>query len=498
MKKLPFKKVLIANRGEIALRVIRACRELGLKSVAVYSEADKNSPHTLLADEAIHIGESEAKKSYLVPEKILAACKQTGADALHPGFGFLSENAEFARSCKKAGIKFIGPTPEAIDLMGDKLRARAAMKAAGVPIVPGSDGALKDLAEAKKVADVIGFPVILKAAAGGGGKGMRVANSMKELETYFEMVQREALNYFNDGSVFLERYAKNPHHIEVQILADEKGHVVHLFERECSVQRRHQKVIEEAPSPFLIGHDDIREKLFAVAVQGAQRIGYTNAGTMEFVMDGDRNFYFLEMNTRIQVEHPVSEMITGIDIVKEQLLIAAGEPLSFQQSDLKVHGAAMESRLYAENPHSFLPSPGPVKELLLPGGPFIRVDAAMHAGNVIPLEYDPMIAKICAWGRHRTECLHRMARALSETAVAGCLTNLGFLRRTMENEVFQKGDYTTGFIAAESELTNAKSLPPGIESEEEFQELLALLASSEQKPLTTEEPAAWWKITHVR
>lgn len=495
---LPFKKVLIANRGEIALRVIRACRELGLKTVAVYSEADKNSPHTLLADEAIHIGESEAKKSYLVPEKILAACKKTGADALHPGFGFLSENANFARDCKKAGVKFIGPAPEAIELMGDKLRARAAMKAAGVPIVPGSDGALKNLAEAKKVADQIGFPVILKAAAGGGGKGMRVANSAKELETYFEMVQREALNYFNDDSVFLERFAKNPHHIEVQILADEKGNVVHLFERECSVQRRHQKVIEEAPSPFLAGHDDIRAKLFAVAVQGAQRIGYTNAGTMEFVMDGDRNFYFLEMNTRIQVEHPVSEMITGIDIVKEQILIAGGHTLSFQQSELTANGTAIECRLYAENPHNFLPSPGPVKELVLPGGPFIRVDAAMYPGNVIPLEYDPMIAKLCAWGRNRSECINRMARALSETAVAGCLTNLTFLRRTMENAVFQKGDYTTSFITNENTLTDTKTLPPGIESEKELHEMLALLASSEQKTITKDEPAAWWRITHVR
>ncbi|MGZ3704327.1 MAG: acetyl-CoA carboxylase biotin carboxylase subunit, partial [Bdellovibrionota bacterium] len=351
MSALPFTKVLIANRGEIALRVIRAARELGLKTVAVYSEADKNSPHVLLADEAVHIGEAEAKKSYLVPEKIFAAAKKTGADALHPGFGFLSENAQFARDCAAAGITFVGPSPDAMDLMGDKLSARAAMKKAGVPIVPGSDGALKDLKEARKVAAQIGFPVILKAAAGGGGKGMRVANNEKELDSYFELVQREALNYFNDGSIFLERYAKNPHHIEVQILADSHGNVTHLFERECSVQRRHQKVIEEAPSPFLIGHDDVRERLFAVAVEGAKRIGYVNAGTMEFVMDGDRNFYFLEMNTRIQVEHPVTEMITGIDIVKEQILIAGGRKLSFTQAQLTARGHAIESRLYAENPH---------------------------------------------------------------------------------------------------------------------------------------------------
>ena len=497
--KLPFKKILIANRGEIAIRVIRAARELGLQSVAVYSDADRNSPHVLLADEAVHIGESEAKKSYLVAEKILAAAKKTGADALHPGFGFLSENADFARACAAAKIKFIGPPADAIDLMGDKLRARAAMKAAGVPIVPGSEGALNSLTEAKKLAKEIGFPVILKAAAGGGGKGMRVANSEKELENFFETVQNEARNYFNDDSVFLERYAKDPHHIEVQIIADEHGNVAHLFERECSVQRRHQKVIEEAPSPFLVGHDDIREKLFAVAVQGAKRIGYTNAGTMEFVMDGDRNFYFLEMNTRIQVEHPVTEMVTGIDLVKEQILVAGGQKLSFDPAQLKLNGAAIECRLYAENPFTFLPSPGPVKELVLPGGPFVRVDAAMHAGQTIPLEYDPMIAKLCTWGRTRQECIPRMARVLAETGVAGCLTNLQFLRRVMENKVFQGGTYTTGFIAQETaQLADPKQLPPGVENEAELRELLALLASTEEKTPANSPAAAWWRMTHVR
>jgi len=496
--KLPFSKVLIANRGEIALRVIRAAKELGLQTVAVYSEADKNSPHALLAHEAVHIGEAEAKKSYLVPEKIFAAAKKTGADALHPGFGFLSENAQFARDCAKNKITFIGPSPESIELMGDKLSARAAMKAAGVPIVPGSDGALKDLAEAKKVALQIGFPVILKAAAGGGGKGMRVAKNEHELEIFFETVQREALNFFNDGSIFLERYATNPHHIEVQILADSHGNVAHLFERECSVQRRHQKVIEEAPSPFLIGHDELREKLFQVAVQGAQRIKYVNAGTMEFVMDGERNFYFLEMNTRIQVEHPVTELITGIDIVKEQILIAGGHKLSFQQSDLKANGAAIECRLYAENPHIFLPSPGPVKELLLPGGPFVRVDSAMLPGQTIPLEYDPMIAKLSAWGRNREECMSRMARALGETGVAGCLTNLEFLRRALDNKTFRSGTYTTGFIEEKKlELTDPRALPPGIGSEEEFRELLALVASSETVFPVSAEPASWWRMNRV-
>jgi acetyl-CoA carboxylase, biotin carboxylase subunit len=498
MKHLPFKKILVANRGEIALRIIRAARELGLKTVAVYSEVDQNSPHVLMADQAVCLGPAEAKFSYLVAEKILDACKKTRADALHPGFGFLSENSVFARACKKANITFIGPTADAIDLMGDKLRARAAMKAAGVPTVPGSDGALRDISEAKEVAKKIGFPIILKAAAGGGGKGMRVAQTENELESFFESVKREAKNYFNDDSVFLERFAKDPHHIEVQIIADQHGNVCHLFERECSVQRRHQKVIEEAPSPFLKGFDEVREKLFQVAVQGASRIGYVNAGTMEFVMDGDRNFYFLEMNTRIQVEHPVSEMITGVDLVKEQILIAAGEKLSFTQSDLVARGTAIECRLYAENPYNFLPSPGPVKELVLPGGPFIRVDSAMQAGQTIPLEYDPMIAKLSAWGRNREETLNRMSRALAETGVGGCLTNISFLRKCLEHPVFRKGNYTTGFIKEnEKDLCDPAQLPLGV-SEADFFSFFAILAKHEQVQVSPQEAANWWKVTHVR
>lgn len=496
-EKFPFQKVMIANRGEIAIRVIRACKELGLKTVAVYSDSDRNSPHVLFADEAVWIGASEAKQSYLSSEKIITAAKATGAKAIHPGFGFLSENADFAQACENQGIKFIGPTAKAIHLMGDKLSARKAMKAAGVPIVPGCEGALTSLAEAKKIVGEIGYPVILKAAAGGGGKGMRVANSEKELETYFDMVGREALNYFNNGEIFLERYVNSPHHIEVQLIADEHGNVAHLFERECSVQRRHQKVIEEAPSPFLVGHDTVRARLFEVAVQGAKRIGYTNAGTMEFVMDGDRNFYFLEMNTRIQVEHPVSELITGIDLVKEQLRVAAGFPLSFKQEELHCRGAAIECRLYAENPYTFLPSPGPIKELIFPGGPFVRVDAAMIPGQEIPIDYDPMIAKLTAWGRNRPEAIARMNRALGETGVAGCFTNLTFLRRTMENEVFQKGVYTTAFIKEnEKQLNDTNAHPPGIESETEFRELLALLSTfevTERKPTSN---ATWWGANH--
>lgn len=477
----------------------RVAKELGLKTVAVYSDADKNGAHVLFADEAIWIGESEAKKSYLLGDRILAAAKKTGADALHPGFGFLAENADFARACKKMGIKFVGPSPEAIDLMGDKLSARQAMQAAGVPIVPGSDGALKSLAEAKKVVKEIGFPVILKAAAGGGGKGMRVVRAEPELAQAYETTVREAENYFGNGAVFVERYADSPHHIEVQILGDEHGNIVHLFERECSVQRRHQKVIEEAPSPFLLGHDDIREKLFAVALQGAKRIGYFSAGTMEFVMDGARNFYFLEMNTRIQVEHPVTELITGIDIVKEQILIAGGEKLSISQEELSANGAAIECRLYAENPHTFLPAPGPVKELVLPGGPFVRIDSAMLSGQVIPLEYDPMIAKISTWGRSRQEAIHRMDRALGEAVVAGCFTNLEFLRRTMQDAVFGNGVYTTNFITErKKELSDPRDLPFGVNDEEFLRHLLAASSRLEKRTAISSKGSPWWRKQYVR
>ena len=494
-----FKKILVANRGEIALRIIRAAKELGIATVAVYSDADKDNAHVLLADESVWIGEAEAKKSYLVADRIIEACKKTGADALHPGFGFLSENADFARACKKAGIKFIGPSPEAIEIMGDKLSARKAMQEAGVPIVPGSKDALNSLADAQKIIKDIGYPVILKAAAGGGGKGMRVVRADSELAQAYETTVREAENYFGNGAVFVERYADSPHHIEVQIIGDEHGNIVHLFERECSVQRRHQKVIEEAPSPFLVGHDDIREKLYAVAVQGAKRIGYYSAGTMEFVMDGKRNFYFLEMNTRIQVEHPVTEMITGIDIVKEQILIAQGERLSFTQETLEARGAAIECRLYAENPHTFLPAPGPVKELVLPGGPFVRIDSAMLPGQVIPLEYDPMIAKISAWGRTRKETIQRMDRALGETVVAGCFTNLEFLRRTMNDEVFGGGVYTTNFIAErKEELSDARDVPFGAADEEFLCQLLAATARLEKRTPISTKGSPWWRKQYVR
>lgn len=489
---------MIANRGEIAVRVIRAAKELGLATVAVYSEADAGSAPALLADEAVCIGPAESRLSYLDADKILAAAKATGADAIHPGFGFLSERSEFARACAKAGVKFIGPSPEVIDIMGDKLSAKAAMKKAGVPTVPGSEGALKDADEAVKIAKKIGYPVLLKAAAGGGGKGMRLAQDEKSLREGFESTQREALNYFGNADVFLEKFILGPHHIEVQLIGDEHGNVCHLFERECSVQRRHQKVIEEAPSPFLDGHDDVRAELFKVAVEGARKVGYTNAGTMEFVMGEDRSFYFLEMNTRIQVEHPVTELITGIDLVREQILVAMGEKLSFTQKELTARGAAVECRLYAENPYNFLPSPGLIRELWFPGGPFVRVDTAMQAGQRIPLEYDPMIAKLCAWGRKRPEALDRMARALAETLVGGSLTNLEFLRRALANDVFRGGCYTTNFIREnEKDLTDPAKPPVGLTNEANLRAALAALARHEAKTLLPAETAEWWREPHA-
>lgn len=463
-KAKPFKKVLIANRGEIAVRILRACRELGLATVAVYSDVDAESAHVLLADEAVALGDPTPSQSYLNAEKILAAAKATGADALHPGFGFFSENADFALACEKTGIVWIGPNPKAVDLMGDKLQARATMKKAGVPTVPGSEGAITTVKEAREWAKKIGFPVLLKASAGGGGKGMRIIRSAEEVDAAFENTQREAKNYFGDESVFIEKYVDSPHHIEVQVLGDKHGQVVHLFERECSIQRRHQKVIEEAPAPFLAGHDDVRERLCEVAVKGARDIGYDSAGTMEFIVDGDRNFYFLEMNTRIQVEHPVTELITGIDIVKEQIRIAAGEKMSFAQADLVARGAAIECRLYAEDPATFLPTPGWVHDSWFPGGPFVRVDTSLMDGSKIPLDYDPMIAKICAWGRDRKEALDRMARALSETMVAGSVTNINFLRATLAHPRFRGGDYTTKFI--DEEKAKLAGLPGGLAPDE--------------------------------
>ena len=465
-----FQKVLVANRGEIALRIIRACKELKLQTVALYSPADKGSAHVLLADEAVPLEKNPVPESYLNKKKVLEACQKTKATAIHPGFGFFSENAPFAKSCEEKGITFIGPSAKIISLMGNKLQARRVMEEAGVPIVPGSEGAVKDINSCIETAKKIGFPVLLKAAAGGGGKGMRVVHREKELDTALENTKREAKNFFGDDTIFLEKFLQDPHHIEVQILGDQHGNIVHFHERECSIQRRHQKIIEEAPAPFLFGKEEVKEKLFQVAIAGAKKVGYYNAGTMEFVMDGRHNFYFLEMNTRIQVEHPVSEMISGIDLVKEQLRIAMGEPLGYEQKDISPRGHAIECRLCAEDPETFVPSPGYLENYILPGGPFVRVDTAIMGKEKIPLEYDPMIAKICSWGNNRKESINRMIRALSETMLVGATSNLNLLMQILEHEKFQSGIYSTKFIEEEHKTMLLKP------TNEELKELIALLA----------------------
>ncbi|MDE5991766.1 MAG: acetyl-CoA carboxylase biotin carboxylase subunit, partial [Oscillospiraceae bacterium] len=382
-----FKKVLIANRGEIAVRIIRACRELGLKTVAVFSTADRNALHAKIADEAVCIGAPAAKDSYLNEKAILAACEITGADAVHPGFGFLSENASFARNCGKCGITFIGPAPESIEMLGDKAAAKSAMKKAGVPVIPGSDGAVESVAEAKKLAEEIGFPLMVKASAGGGGRGIRLVERMEDLEAQITAAQTEALNYFGDGSIYMEKFIVNPKHIEFQILADKHGNVVHLGERDCSMQRRNQKVLEESPSTIMT--PQLRDRMGRAAVAAAKVCGYYNAGTIEFLVDDKNNFYFMEMNTRIQVEHPITEFVTGIDLVKAQLKIAAGKELPYSQEDIRVKGHSIECRINAESPEKgFRPSPGKIKALHIPGGPGIRIDSSVYSGYEITPYYD--------------------------------------------------------------------------------------------------------------
>lgn len=439
-----FKKVLIANRGEIALRVIRACREMGITSVAVFSDVDRAALHVSHADEAYAIGPAAARESYLNIPKILEVARRSGAEAIHPGYGFLSENALFARACKDAGFKFVGPAPAAMELMGSKTRARQAMQAAGVPFVPGSAKGLS-LPEAEKLAAQIGFPVMIKAAAGGGGKGMRLVRSAAEMRSSFETAQSEALRSFNDAEVYLEKYIQNPRHIEIQVLADEYGNTVYLGERECSVQRRHQKVIEEAPSAIV--DDDLRARMGAVAVQAAKSAGYSNAGTIEFLVDADRNFYFLEMNTRLQVEHPVTELVTGLDLVHLQLRIAAGEKLPFHQADIRLRGHALECRIYAEDPdNNFFPSPGKIDKLLRPSGPGIREDSGVYEGWTVPLDYDPMLSKLVAYAPDRQSAITRMRRALDEYFVGGIKTNLPLFRKVLEHPDFTAGRIDTGFL----------------------------------------------------
>ncbi len=439
-----FKKILIANRGEIALRVISACRELGIRTVAVWSEADEHSLHVRFADEDVCIGPPRSAESYLNVPAIISAAEITGADAIHPGYGFLSESAHLAEVCDDCHIKFIGPRPEVIRLMGEKSRARRSMKKAGVSTLPGSDGVLESEDDAQRLAARLGFPVIIKASNGGGGRGMRIVRSSDELGQALRTAQREAQAAFGLGDVYLEKYLDAPRHIEVQVLADEHGHVVHLGERECSVQRRHQKLIEEAPSAVIT--EKQRKALGRMVVDAAKAVGYTSAGTFEFLMDADGNLYFIEANTRLQVEHGVTELVTGIDIVKEQILIAAGRPLSFSQNDVRFTGHAIECRINAENPDTFAPSPGRLEALCLPGGPGIRVDTFVHAEATVPPNYDSLIAKIMAHGRTREEAIARMRRALEMTVIDGIHTSVPMHLRILADEDFQQARISTAFM----------------------------------------------------
>lgn len=440
-----FEKILIANRGEIAVRIIRACRELGIRTVAVYSEADKEALHTQLADEAICIGPAKSSESYLDIRRIISATLVTKANAIHPGFGFLSENAKFAKICEEHNIAFIGPKSEMIESMGNKSKARETMIKAGVPVVPGSEGVLNDIEEAKRLASEIGYPVIIKASAGGGGKGMRVAYNEEELINNFAMAQSEAKASFNDDSMYMEKYIVNPKHIEFQVLGDKYGNVIHLGERDCSVQRRHQKLIEEAPSTAL--DSDLRKRMGEVAVKAAKAIGYENAGTIEFLLAQDKSFYFMEMNTRIQVEHPITEMITGVDLIKKQIQIASGEPLGLKQKDIVFNGHSIECRINAENPEKgFRPSPGKITNLIVPGGKGIRLDSAIYHGYIVPPTYDSMLAKLIVHGQDRNEALAKMRSALGEFIIEGIDTNIDYQYNIIQNESFVSGDYNTGFI----------------------------------------------------
>jgi acetyl-CoA carboxylase biotin carboxylase subunit len=440
-----FHKILIANRGEIAVRIIRACKEMGIETVAVYSEADREALHVLMADEAVCIGPVKSKDSYLNMQNIISATVLTGATAIHPGFGFLSENSSFARMCEDCNITFIGPDADTIDLLGSKSKARETMQKAGIPVVPGSDGELESIEEASKLAKEIGYPVMIKASAGGGGKGMRPVYSACDLEQAIVSAKTEAKAAFADDKVYMEKLIINPKHVEFQILADAHGNVIHLGERDCSIQRRNQKLMEESPCPVI--SKELRIKMGNAAVKAAKATGYVNAGTIEFLLDKDNNYYFMEMNTRIQVEHPVTEMVTGIDMIKEQIRISCGERLSYKQKDIKFQGHAIECRINAEDPkRGFLPCPGLVENILFPGGPGVRVDSALYPGYMVPASYDSMLAKVIVHGNTRAEAIDRMKRALAELVINGIETNLDFQYELMEMDEVLSGDYHTGLI----------------------------------------------------
>ena len=439
------KKILIANRGEIALRVMKTARKMGIKTVAVYSEADRHSPHVKFADEAILLGPAPSSESYLAMEKVIKAAQDTGADGIHPGYGFLSENSKFAKMVTDAGIIFIGPGTHAIEVMGSKLAAKEAVKSYGIPMVPGIEEAITDTVLAQKIAGEIGFPILIKASAGGGGKGMRVVENMEELPSQMERAISEAVSAFGDGSVFIEKYVTSPRHIEIQVLADTHGNVVHLFERECSIQRRHQKVVEEAPSTVLT--PELRAKMGAAAIDVAKACDYVGAGTVEFLLDDQLNFYFLEMNTRLQVEHPVTELITGIDLVEQQIKVARGEKLSFAQEDLTIKGHAVELRVYAEDPmNNFLPSVGTLSTYQAPQGPGIRVDDGFEEGMEVPIYYDPMISKLITYGESRSEAIKMMSDAIDNYKIEGIETTLPFGKYVCEHEAFKSGNIDTHFV----------------------------------------------------
>ena len=440
------KKVLVAYRGEIAVRIIRACREMGVRTVAIYSEADKDALHVSLADEAICVGPAPSNKSYLNMKAILEAACLTGADSIHPGFGFLSENSTFAKICEEMGIKFIGPDYRLIELLGNKSKAKETMKNAGVPVVPGSNGLINSKEEAISLAEEIKYPVMLKASAGGGGRGIRIAYNKDQLEKEYDLVKQEAKISFNDDSLYLDKFLENPRHVEIQVLADEHGNCIHLGERDCSVQRRNQKVLEETPSPIL--DEKTRRKMGEVAINAVKQIGYTNAGTIEFLVDKNKDFYFMEMNTRVQVEHPVTEMVTGVDIIKEQIKIASGEVLSFKQKDIAFTGHSMEVRINAEDPDkNFMPCPGIIKDLHLPGGNGVRIDTAIYPGYKIPPTYDSMIAKIIVHGKDRNESIAKMRSCVAELVVDGIKTNTDFILKILADEDFKNNNYDTSFIA---------------------------------------------------
>ena len=440
-----FKKILVANRGEIAARIIKACQEMGIKTVAIYSDVDKDSPHVQIADEAVNIGDPTPIESYLNVPKIIKIARDVGAEGIHPGYGFLAENPDFADSCNDVGIKFIGPNPNVISLMGDKIAAKKTMQKAGVPVIPGYHGDKQDDKTLIKEGKKIGFPLLVKAAAGGGGKGMRIVHSKDTLKESIEGAKRESKSAFGNDTVFLERYLEKPRHIEFQILADEHGNVVHLFERECSIQRRHQKIIEETPSPVMT--KELRKKMGDAAVAAAKAAGYTNAGTVEFMVDKDLNFYFMEMNTRLQVEHPITEMTTGIDLAKWQLKIASGEKLTLKQNDLIQRGHAIECRIYAEDPsNGFLPSIGTLEKVETPTGPNIRDDTGIQTGMKVTPYYDPMLSKIITYSENRKENISKMIWALSHYIVLGVTTNISFLKKVLEHDEFKKGNITTHFI----------------------------------------------------